>query len=77
MLAGGSPCTDLDPSKTSTGADGKSYRVDTYVTWSQVANGSGVAGRAVKRLTVVVRESTAPYREWARSTSIFDESTGL
>jgi len=74
---GGSPCTDLAPSKSSTGADGKSYRVDTYVTWSQVANGSGVAGRAVKRLTVVVREPTAPYREWARATSIFDESTGL
>jgi Tfp pilus assembly protein PilV len=74
---GGSPCTDLDPSKISTGADGKSYRVDTFVTWSQVANGSGVAGRAVKRLTVVVREPTAPYREWARATSIFDESTGL
>lgn len=74
---GGSPCTDLDPSKTSTGADGKTYRVDTFVTWSQVANGSGVAGRAVKKLTVVVREPTAPYKEWARVTSIFDESTGL
>jgi Tfp pilus assembly protein PilV len=74
---GGSPCTDLDPSKTSTGADGKSYRVDTFVTWSQVANGGGVAGRAVKKLTVVVREPTAPYKEWARVTSIFDESTGL
>jgi Tfp pilus assembly protein PilV len=74
---GGSPCTNLDPSKTSTGADGKSYRVDTFVTWSQVANGGGVAGRAVKKLTVVVREPTAPYKEWARVTSIFDESTGL
>lgn len=74
---GGSPCTDLDPSKTSLGADGKTYRVDTFVTWSQVANGSGIAGRAVKKLTVVVREPAAPYREWARVTSIFDESTGL
>jgi type II secretory pathway pseudopilin PulG len=74
---GGSPCTDIDPSKTSTGADGRSYRVDTFITWSQVANGGGVAGRAVKKLTVVVREPTAPYREWARVTSIFDESTGL
>jgi type II secretory pathway pseudopilin PulG len=74
---GGSPCTDLVPSKTTVGADGKSYRVDTYVTWAQVANGGGVAGRAVKRLTVVVREHTPPYRQWARVTSIFDESTGL
>lgn len=74
---GGSPCTTLDPSKTSTGADGKSYRVDTFVTWTQVANGSGIAGRAVKKLTVVVRDPTPPYKEWARVTSIFDESTGL
>jgi Tfp pilus assembly protein PilV len=74
---GGSPCTNLDPSKTSTGADGKSYRVDTFITWSQVANEGGVAGRGVKRLTVVVREPAAPYKEWARVTSIFDESTGL
>ena len=74
---GGSPCTSLVPSKTSPGADGKSYRVDTFVTWSQVASGTGVPGRAVKRITVVVREPTAPYKEWARVTSIFDESTGL
>ena len=29
---GGSPCTSVVPSKTSTGADGKSYRVDTFIT---------------------------------------------
>lgn len=74
---GGSPCTSLSPSKTAIGADGKTYRVDTYVVWTQVASGAGVPGRAVKQLTVVVRDPAAPYRKWARVTSIFDEATGL
>ncbi|HXV56263.1 MAG TPA: prepilin-type N-terminal cleavage/methylation domain-containing protein [Gaiellaceae bacterium] len=74
---GGSPCTSLSPSKTATGADGRTYRVDTYVTWSQVASGTGVPGRAVKQLTVVVRDPAPPHRAWARVTSIFDEGTGL
>jgi Tfp pilus assembly protein PilV len=74
---GGSPCTILEPSKTSAGADGESYRVDTYVNWTQSANQAGLGGRALKQITVVVRDSVAPYREWARVTSIFDEATGL
>jgi Tfp pilus assembly protein PilV len=74
---GGSPCTNLEPSKTSTGADGKSYRVDTYVNWTQSANQAGLDGRALKQITVVVRDAASPYREWARVTSIFDEATGL
>jgi Tfp pilus assembly protein PilV len=74
---GGFPCTSLVPSKTSTGADRKSYRVDTFVTWTQSANQAGLDGRALKKITVVVRDSTAPYKEWARVTSIFDEATGL
>jgi Tfp pilus assembly protein PilV len=74
---GGSPCTSLVPSKTATAADGKTYRVDTFATWEQVSSGSGTPGRGVKSLTVVVRDSVAPYKEWARVTSVFDESTGL
>lgn len=74
---GGSPCTTLLPSKTSTGADGKSYRVDTFINWTQSANQAGVGGRALKQITVVVRDSASPYKEWARVTSIFDEATGL
>jgi Tfp pilus assembly protein PilV len=71
------PCSDLVPTTTSVGADGKSYRVDTYVTWTEVANDYGVAGRSVKRITVVVRDSAVPHTRWAQVTSIFDESTGL
>jgi type II secretory pathway pseudopilin PulG len=74
---GGSPCTSLVPTKTVTGADGRSYRVDTYVNWTQAANQAGLEGRALKKITVVVRDSVSPYKEWARVTSIFDESTGL
>lgn len=71
------PCSDLVPTKTSTGADGRSYRVDTYVTWTQVTNDAGTAGRGVKRITVVVRDADAPHARRARLVSIFDESTGL
>jgi hypothetical protein len=74
---GGSPCTNLVPSKTSTGADGKIYRVDTYINWTQSANQAGVGGRALKKITVVVRDSASPYKEWTRVTSIFDEATGI
>ena len=74
---GGSPCTTLVPTKTSPGADGKSYRVDTCINWTQAANQAGLDGRALKQITVVVRDSASPYKEWARVTSIFDESTGL
>lgn len=71
------PCSELVPTKTSTGADGRSYRVDTYITWTQVTNDAGTPGRGVKRITVVVRDDAAPHAQHARLVSIFDESTGL
>jgi len=70
------PCTDAVPTKTTTGADGRSYRVDTYVTWKQISS-AATTGRLVKLVTLVVRANTAPYRRWARITSSFDESTGV
>jgi prepilin-type N-terminal cleavage/methylation domain-containing protein len=74
---GGSPCTTTVPTSTATGADGRTYRVDTYITWTQVTNSGGTAGRTLKYVTVVVRDAAAPNRAWARVTSTFDESTGL
>jgi prepilin-type N-terminal cleavage/methylation domain-containing protein len=68
---GTAPCTRKVPVTTLTGADGMTYRVDIYVTWDSVAG-----GRRVKRVTIVVRDSAAT-RAWARTTSTFDESTGL
>jgi Tfp pilus assembly protein PilV len=72
-----SPCTDAVPTRTLTGADGKSYRVDTYMTWHAVQNANGTPGRNVKLITIVVRDAQTPSKAWARATSSFDESTGL
>ena len=55
-----------------TGADRKSYRVDTYIVLTTPAN-----GRALKAITVVVRDgNTLNARPYARITSTFDPSTG-
>jgi type II secretory pathway pseudopilin PulG len=70
-------CTNSVPTKTVTGADGKSYRVDTYVTWRQIGSSGPTTGRLVKLVTIVVRANTSPYRTWARISSAFDESTGV
>ena len=69
------PCTSSVPTKTVTGADGKSYRVDTYITWEAVSNANGVAGRNVKLVTVVVRDPTTA-RVHTRVASSFDAATG-
>jgi Tfp pilus assembly protein PilV len=74
---GSPPCTNSVPTKTVTGADGRAYRVDTYVSWKQIANSGSSTGRLVKYVTVVVRDNASPYRKWAQITSSFDESTGL
>jgi Tfp pilus assembly protein PilV len=74
---GSAPCTNSVPTKTVSGADGRSYRVDTYVTWRQIGTSAATTGRLVKLVTVVVRENASPYRRWARLTSAFDESTGV
>jgi Tfp pilus assembly protein PilV len=68
---GSAPCTTKVPVQTLTGADGKSYRVDTYMTWQTVA-----AGRAVKLVTIVVRDGADVTKVWARTASSFDASTG-
>jgi hypothetical protein len=73
---GSSPCTTAVPTKTVTGADGRSYKVDTYVTWRQITNSGSTAGRLVKLVSIVVRDSSSPYRAWARVSASFDEGTG-
>jgi type IV pilus modification protein PilV len=68
---GTSPCTTKVPVHTLTGADGKSYRVDTYVNAQTVGS-----GRSVKLVTIVVRDASDVNKVWARTASAFDESTG-
>jgi hypothetical protein len=60
------------PSRTVTGPDRKSYRIDTYITTTTPTN-----GRAEKLVTVVVRDGSAlSARPLAREGSTFDQSTG-
>jgi type II secretory pathway pseudopilin PulG len=79
VRCGTQPCTDMIPTKTESGADGKNYRVDTYATWKIITNSASPAqsGRLLKLITVVVRDAAPPHRTWARVSSAFDESTGL
>lgn len=60
-----------DPSRTVTGADGRSYRVDTYLYYDQPAG-----GQQLKVITVVVRDPAHLNLSLARLTSTFDSSTG-
>lgn len=73
---GTAPCTTLVPTQNVTGADGRKYRIDTYATWTEVMNQGGAQGRALKLMTVVVRDQASPYQVWARVASTFDLSTG-
>ena len=70
------PCTESVPTEQVTGADGRAYRVDTYITWKPVTNQAGVVGRNVKLVTIVVREASSN-RVWARVSSSFDELAGV
>jgi type II secretory pathway pseudopilin PulG len=69
----GSPLpNECNPSRSTTGADRKSYRVDTYITTTTPTN-----GRAEKLVTVVVRDArNLSGRPLARIGSTFDQSTG-
>lgn len=60
-----------DPSRTVTGADNNSYRLDTYLYYDQPAG-----GQKLKVITVVVRDASQTSKYLARLTSTFDASTG-
>jgi type II secretory pathway pseudopilin PulG len=64
------PTAACDPSYTVTGADRRSYRVDTYMYYDSPGGGS-----QLKTITVVVRPSAFTSRTFARVTSTFDSST--
>jgi Tfp pilus assembly protein PilV len=56
---------------TTTGPDGRSYRVDTYMYYDQPSY-----GEQIKTVTVVVRDPNNTAGSLARQTSTFDVSTG-
>ena len=65
------PPPECNASRTATGADGKSYRIDTYI-----ESVTPTGGRAVKKVTVVIRDSNNLALTFARQVSTFDQSTG-
>jgi len=81
-------CSTTDASclstQTITGADGKSYRVDTYIAWNCVGGGTLSTSPSVtcgsgqpapmKLVTVVVRKSSGG--TWVRESSDFDALSG-
>lgn len=75
-VCGAAPCTTADPTESLTGADNRSYRVDTFITWQLVTTSAGATGRNAKLVTIVVRDAST-MRVYARSSSSFEESTGL
>ena len=65
------PSQACDPSFTVTGADHRSYRVDTYLYYDTPS-----FGNQLKTITVVVRNGTNTAKTLARVTSTFDPATG-
>jgi Tfp pilus assembly protein PilV len=68
----GSPLPiECQPIRSLKGPDGKLYRIDSYVVLHTPAS-----ARVVKRVTLVVRDGTAPSKTLARIASTFDQATG-
>jgi Tfp pilus assembly protein PilV len=68
----GSPLPDeCNASRTVTGADNKSYRMDVYIVQT-----TPTGGRPVKQVTIIVRDATQTSRVYVRQASSFDQSTG-
>lgn len=65
------PPNECNPSRKVVGADRKDYRLDTYITLY-----TPPGGRAVKKVTVVVRDWNNLAVTFARQASTFDLSTG-
>jgi Tfp pilus assembly protein PilV len=67
---------ECNASRVATGADGKPYRVDTYIVEMTPGQGQPNQGRPVKQVTVVVRDAADVNKVFARQASSFDQSTG-
>jgi type II secretory pathway pseudopilin PulG len=65
------PPDECNASRQTPGADGKSYRIDTFI-----VSVTPVGGRPVKKVTVVVRDYSNLALTFARQISTFDQSTG-
>jgi Tfp pilus assembly protein PilV len=62
---------ECNASRTVTGADNKSYRLDTYIVWT-----TPTGGRPLKVVTIVVRDGLNLSKVYVRQAASFDQSTG-
>jgi Tfp pilus assembly protein PilV len=62
---------ECNASRTATGADNKSYQLDTYI-----VQATPTGGRALKQVTIVVRGTGNLSGVYVRQASTFDRSTG-
>ena len=81
--------TECVPSRGVTGADNRSYRLDTYITWfcasgtlggtiaAPTCTSAATTSRPGKLVTVVVRTGASPHKTLARQQSTFDLATGV
>jgi Tfp pilus assembly protein PilV len=69
------PTQTIDAASTPPSPDGRSYRIDTYITTHTPTAAGWSDGRPLKRVTVVVRRSS-PLKTLFRVSSNFDQSTG-
>ena len=72
-IPSGAPYTrdECNASRMVTGADNKSYRLDTYIVQT-----APTGGRAIKQVTIVVRDELNLSKVYVRQASSFDQSTG-
>jgi Tfp pilus assembly protein PilV len=69
---GVNPCTPQRTVSGSSSPDGHPYEVDTYISWGAPIS----LQRAVKQVTVIVRDGNKLTRELAKEVTTFDCSTG-
>jgi hypothetical protein len=69
------PTQTINASSTPPSPDGRSYRIDTFITTHTPTAAGWSDGRPLKRVTVVVRRSS-PLKTLFRVSSNFDQSTG-
>jgi prepilin-type N-terminal cleavage/methylation domain-containing protein len=76
---GPAPAPAAPASIDTLGDDGRTYRLDSFVVEGKPADGDGAiaASRAVKTVTIVVRDPADSLRVLTRQSSTFDEATGM
>jgi prepilin-type N-terminal cleavage/methylation domain-containing protein len=73
------PAAAVDAQQDLTGTDtpdGRPYRIDTYVVEAQPVSSPAIESRALKTVTVVVRDGRKLTKTLVRETSTFDASLG-